>query len=99
MMPVSNADLVVASLRPEFRRCYQAGLSVDSLMQGCVIIAAKLSPAGEVASNGAIRREGLSPEVEACLVDVIKGAHFAPPEGGGSTLEIPITFVVAEPRR
>lgn len=98
-MPLGDADLVVASLRPEFRRCYQAGLRADPSMQGCVVIVAKVSPAGEVTSNGTLRREGLSREVEACLVDVVKRAHFAPPGGSGSTLEIPVTFVVAEPRR
>lgn len=98
-MPLSDADLVIASLRPEFGRCYQTGLNADRLMQGCVIITAKISPAGEVTSNATLRREGLSPEVEACLVDVVKRAHFSPPGGGGSTLNIPITFVVAEPRR
>lgn len=61
-------------------------------MQGCVIIQAKVSPAGEVTSNGTIRREGLSPEVESCLLDVVRRARFAPPGGGGSTLNVPVTF-------
>jgi hypothetical protein len=94
-MPLPGADLVVASLRPEFRRCYQAGLSVDSLMQGCVIIAAQISPAGGVVSHATIRREGLSPAVEACLENVVARAQFAAAGGGGggSTLNIPITFL------
>ena len=98
-MPISDADLVVASLRPEFVRCYQAGLNADRLMQGCVVIKARISPTGEVMSNDTIRREGLSPEVDACVANVVSRARFAPPGGNGSTLHIPITFVVAEPRR
>ncbi len=92
-VPIPDADHTIASLRPEFRRCYQAGLNVDHLMQGCVIMAARISPEGEVTSNDTVRREGLSPEVATCLVDVVKGARFTAPGGGGSTLMIPVTFV------
>ena len=97
--PIWDADRTVASLRAEFRRCYQAGLSADGLMQGCVMMVARISADGEVTSSDTIRREGLSPAVEACLVDVVKRARFTAPGGAGSTLQIPVTFVVAEPRR
>lgn len=99
-MPISDAEQVIASIRPEFRSCYQAGLKTDPLMQGCVVIVAKISAEGEVASNEVGHREGLSPELAGCLLDVVKRARFAAPGGNGSTLNIPITFIQpVEPRR
>lgn len=91
-MPVWDADEVVAGLRPSFLACYKAGLSTDWQMQGRVLLSAKVSAAGEVMSTRTISREGLSAEVEACLLDVVSSARFAPPGGGGSTLNVPITF-------
>lgn len=89
----SDADAVIATLRPDFKSCYAAGLNVDELLQGCVIISAQISPTGEVVSDETARREGLSPEVAACLRAVVKKAHFNAPGGKGSTLNIPVTFI------
>ena len=97
-LPLSDADRVIASLRPQFRRCYEAGLATDRLMEGCVVMNAQISPEGEVMSNETIRREGLSPKVEGCLIDVVKRARFTAPGGSGAKLHIPLTFLIASPR-
>lgn len=62
-------------------------------MQGCVLLSARVTPDGEVAANEALVSDGLSDDVVACLVEVLRGAHFNPPGGGGSTLNVPLTFV------
>ena len=97
--PISDADAVVASLREPFRRCYNRGLRIDPSMQGCVLMSARVTPDGEVAANEALVSEGLSDDVVACLVEVLRGAHFSAPGGGGSTLNVPVTFVVPPSRR
>lgn len=54
---------------------------------------ARISPDGAVESNHVFVQDGLSDEVAACLLDVLRGASFSPPGGGGSTLMVPVTFV------
>lgn len=92
-VPVSDADRVIASLRPRFRQCYQTGLTSDPGMSGKVIISAKVSPNGEVQSADVSSNTGLSPTVASCIAGVVKRAQFNAPGGGGSTLSIPVTFV------
>jgi hypothetical protein len=90
--PISNADSVVASLRPKFRLCYQQGLQADPSMAGKVVISAKVDPNGSVVSADVGSGTGLSTAVTTCLAGVVKDATFSPPGGTGSTLQIPITF-------
>ena len=90
---VPNADSVVASLRGRFRSCYQKGLLEDSTMSGKVTISVKVGSNGEVMSSDVVSSAGLSPTVSRCIADVAKRATFSAPGGGGSTLQIPVTFV------
>jgi TonB family protein len=90
---IPNADSVVAGLRGRFRTCYQTGLLGDSSMSGKVLISAKVGPNGEVTSADIASISGLSPEVGQCIAKVVKRATFSAPGGGGSTLQIPVTFV------
>jgi hypothetical protein len=92
-VPISDADRVIAGLRPRFRQCYQTGLNSDPSMSGKVIITAKVGPNGEVSSADVSSNTGLSPGVASCISNVVKRAQFNPPGGGGSTLNIPVTFV------
>jgi len=92
-VPISDADRVIASLRPRFRQCYQTGLNTDPSQQGKVVITAKVGPNGEVDSANVSSNSGLSPQVAGCIAGVIKRAQFSPPGGGGSTLNVPVTFV------
>jgi hypothetical protein len=92
-VPISDADRVIAGLRPRFRACYQTGLNSDPNMSGKVVITAKVGPNGEVSSADVSSNTGLSQSVASCIAGVVKRAQFNPPGGGGSTLNIPVTFV------
>ena len=92
-VPISDADRVVAGLRNRFRKCYQDGLNSDPNMSGKVLISAKVAPNGEVQSANIASNSGLSPGVASCIARVVKNAQFSAPGGGGSTLNIPVTFV------
>jgi hypothetical protein len=93
-VPIPNADATVAALRNRFRSCYEKGLLGDSTMSGKVVITAKVGPNGEVTSSDVASITGLSPTVGQCIAGVVRRATFsAPGGGGGSTLNIPVTFV------
>lgn len=92
-VPISDADRVIAGLRPRFRQCYQTGLNSDPSMSGKVTITAKVGPNGEVSSADVSSNSGLSQQVASCIAGVVKRAQFNAPGGGGSTLNIPVTFV------
>ncbi|WP_437775644.1 AgmX/PglI C-terminal domain-containing protein [Sorangium sp. So ce1097] len=90
---VSNAPSVVAGMTAGFRRCYNKGLQEDPGMKGSVRITAKIGPNGEVMSATPSGGSGLSGTVISCVVARVQSAQFAPPEGGGATVVIPVTFV------
>lgn len=92
-VPISDADRVIAGLRARFRSCYQQGLNSDPSMAGKVIISAKVGPNGEVSSADIAQNTGLSPTVASCIANVVKRATFSAPGGGGSTIQVPVTFV------
>jgi len=92
-VPVSDADRVIAGLRPKFKNCYQKGLAGDPNMSGKVIVAAKIAPTGEVDKADIASNTGLSPEVASCIARAVRNANFAAPGGSGSTIQIPVTFV------
>jgi hypothetical protein len=91
---VIDAERVVAQLRGRFRVCYNHGLASNPTLQGSVKITAKIGPNGEVVSATPSGGEGLGDEVVSCLVSRIMGANFRPPEGGGASIVIPITFAL-----
>ena len=90
---VSDADRVIAGLRPKFKACYQQGLNSDPTMSGKVTISAKIAPTGEVDSANATENTGLSAGVASCIARAVRNAQFAAPGGTGSALKIPVTFV------
>jgi hypothetical protein len=89
---VANASSVVAGMAAGFRRCYNKGLQEDPNMKGSVRITAKIGPNGEVLSASP-SGSGLSGTVVSCVAARVSSAQFAPPEGGGATVVIPVTFV------
>ena len=93
--PVSDADRVVAKLRPRFRKCYQDGLNDDPGMSGKTTLAAKVQPNGEVGNVDIAEVQGLSPKVTACMAKVLKGATFTG-NGSFSTVRVPIIMVQAK---
>jgi len=88
---VANAQQVVAGMQAGFRRCYIQGLHEDVNMSGSVRVTAKIDATGAVASAQE-SHTGLSPTVVSCVVARVTAAVFAPPEGGGATIVIPVTF-------
>jgi hypothetical protein len=90
---VANASSVVAGMAAGFRRCYNKGLQEDPNMKGSVRITAKIGPNGEVLSASPSGGGGLSGTVVGCVAARVSSAQFAPPEGGGATVVIPVTFV------
>ena len=90
---VANASSVVAGMAAGFRRCYNRGLSENPEMKGSVRITARIGPNGEVLSASPSGGGGLSGGVVSCVAARVASAQFAPPEGGGATVVIPVTFV------
>lgn len=94
---VSNASEVVAGMQRGFRHCYDEGLKQDPDMKGSIRVTAKIGPRGDVLSVSS-SGSGLSAAVVACLEARVAAAVFSPPEGGGATVVIPVTFVSVDPR-
>jgi hypothetical protein len=90
---VANAQSVVASMGAGFRRCYNRGLQTDPTMKGSVRISARIGPNGEVLSASPSGGGGLSGDVIGCVVARVQSSQFAPPDGGGATIVIPVSFV------
>ena len=88
---VSDADRVIAGLRPSFKSCYNKGLANDPSMSGKIVLAIKVQPNGDVESVSKAGGSGLSAEVEQCIIGRAKRASFS--AGGGATLQVPVTFV------
>jgi hypothetical protein len=89
---ISDADSVIARLRPRFRKCYQDGLLSDPSMGGKAVIVAKLGPNGEVQSTEVGSNEGLSSGVTGCLQKVVGNAQFTG-NGAVTTMRIPVSLV------
>jgi hypothetical protein len=88
---VSNAQAVVAAMAPGFRRCYVEGLNADPKLSGKVRVTGKIGPDGAVVS-ATPSATTLNEKVLACVVARVLAARFSPPEGGGATVVIPVTF-------
>jgi hypothetical protein len=90
--PVPNAERVIASLRPAFRRCFARVLDRDPNASGVVALEAKLGPGGEVVGVKATGATGLPAELVKCISAVLEASTFDAPPGGGATLTMPISL-------
>jgi tetratricopeptide (TPR) repeat protein len=91
---VSDAEKTVSALKAPFRACYNAELATRPALDGT------LRHRAGIGVDGTIRRVdgrglGVPPSLVECVGKAILGAHFAPPQGGKATIEIPIVFKVA----
>lgn len=86
--PTAAALEVVKGLQPTFKLCH-----TDPNMLGRVNVTAQIDAGGNVVSALASESKGLNPPVVECLVNVVKGAKFVPPGGGGTTIVIPIALI------
>lgn len=89
---VANASAVVAKMAAGFRRCYNRGLQENPDMKGSIRITAKIGPNGEVLGASPSGGGGLSGTVISCVTARVGSASFSPPEGGGATIVIPVSF-------
>ncbi len=89
---VANAGAVVAGMAAGFRRCYNKGLQENPDMKGTVRITAKIGPNGEVLGASPSGGGNLSGTVISCVAARVSSAQFAPPDGGGATIVIPVSF-------
>lgn len=90
---VSGAESCVAKMSPRFRSCYQRGLSSDPSMSGKVVLAAKVSPNGEVSSVDVVSNSGLSAEVVSCIQGIVRRADCFQNSGANASVNIPVSFV------
>lgn len=89
---VANANSVVAGMAAGFRACYNRGLAENPDMSGTVRITLTIGPAGEVKGASASGGGTLSGGVIGCVQARAQAAQFSPPDSGGATLSIPVTF-------
>jgi hypothetical protein len=89
---VSNVSSVVAGMAADFRRCYNQALREDPNFQGSIRIRAKIASAGDVTFVRTLVPASYPERMILCLMDRVFRARFAPPQGGGATIIIPVTF-------
>lgn len=89
---VPGAGAVVAGMAATFRACYNHELVTNPDMAGTVRITASIGPAGEVKSVSASGGGSLSGTLIGCVQGRVAGAQFSPPDSGGATLVIPVSF-------
>lgn len=61
-------------------------------MKGSTKITAKIGPNGEVLGASPSGGGGLSGMVVSCVASRVASAQFSPPDGGGATIVIPVSF-------
>lgn len=89
-VPVSNAERVIAGLRPGFRRCYNAGLSTDPNIAGTLKVdSVTFGKDGKVTDMKV--QSTLPPAVVNCIKGVIRQTELTPP-GGAATIVVPINL-------
>jgi hypothetical protein len=86
---LSNAEAVVAGLRPGFRACYTRGLDKYPDAEGRVRLVLHVGPNGEVTSVDATGGT-LPAEIVGCMASRARLAQFTPPEGGSAAVVVPV---------
>jgi hypothetical protein len=89
---VRNASSVIAALAPDFRACYNHVLRRDPDMAGTVRLTANIGAGGAVLRVHSLAPASYHALMVECPMDRLLAAHFSPPEGGGATIVVPLTF-------
>jgi hypothetical protein len=89
--PVPDAPRVIAGLRGALRNCYKRTLDEDPGARGSVRVTLQITPNGEGRVTQAVP-SGLPQGMVSCVTRVMGGAQFDPPQGGGATLVVPMSF-------
>jgi tetratricopeptide (TPR) repeat protein len=88
----ANAASVVATMRSEFRACYQVALDDDASTQGHILLSLRVGAEGKVQRVVAIVT-GLRESTADCILQRAATGAFHPPTGGKATVQLPVTFV------
>ena len=88
----SSPDLVVAAMRPRFRKCFSRWLDAKADAEGSVRFALELGCAGNVQAITADDVRGVDEPTLACLFTVVGPAQFDPPANGHATIQVPVVF-------
>lgn len=89
-LPKAHIAEVVSALNPRIRDCYERGLQRDHSMAGKLSVTWTIGPQGLVTEAHVAKSDPkVSESVANCCVEVVRGAVFAPPVGGGN---VTVTF-------
>lgn len=86
-----RAELVLNSMRTDFRRCYERALFRDPTQDGHVALALRVDQDGRVAKVETYGACNLSGEAVACMKEAAEAVHFAP-TGKADTVVVPMVF-------
>ena len=91
---ITNADRVVAGMRPRARQCYATGLGSDPKIGGRVAVTLLVDAAGAVTTAQAIpaKDANISPAMKACLERFLGLATFDAPTKAPAKVSATILF-------
>jgi hypothetical protein len=89
---VSNASVVVASWRKDFRACYLTERATRPEAAGTVHLTVRVACDGAVLSLQA-DATGITEPMLGCMFERARASKFEPPEGGSAVIKVPVTFV------
>jgi TonB family protein len=78
------------------RMCYERQLRRNRQLQGRLNIQLTIGMSGSVSSASAVQNTIGDPDVAACVVSVLRNAHFAAPSGGAVTISVPFVFTPSQ---
>ena len=81
---------VLVAMRPRLLRCVDRAARVDGKLAAPLVLELRIGAKGEIVSVKAQRTPAVPAELATCLEAQMLSAHFAPPQGGGATLTLPL---------
>jgi hypothetical protein len=89
---VSGAEAAIASGKAKIRECYQTELDRLPDLGGRMKFHLSIDGTGRVVRTCTVGT-GTNPEMRACVLQVLRGLTFDPPEGGSATITGNFSFV------
>jgi hypothetical protein len=74
----------------QLRACYERSLARAPSLDGRLVFVFRIEPSGEVSSSKV--KEGLSAELDECIVSRVRTWRFPASHGGGATVSYPLVF-------
>jgi outer membrane biosynthesis protein TonB len=75
------------------RGCYERGLRQNAMLQGRLVVAVRVGPAGQVCSASVASNALGDPGVASCVVGLFRSSSFPAPTGGCVDTQVPMNFV------